>query len=221
MPTALLGWECGAGFGHLMTLRRLAAPLLQRGWNLVAGLSNRSDAHLLTEIGVNVVQAPVWQANGPPTLSSVSWADILADLGLRDAHAIRLVITGWEQLLSQFTPAIVVCETAPGLALAAQGRVPSMLVGTGYGVPPPHLKTFPVLHTRNAPVWRENQLLENVNIALRSAGLPQRPTLPALYQADAQVVFSFPILDPYRNQRQSARSRSALRCCPRQGQTLG
>ena len=131
MPTALLGWECGAGFGHLMTLRRLAAPLLQRGWNVVAGLSNRSDAHLLTEIGVNVVQAPVWQANGPPTLSSVSWADILADLGLRDAHAIRLVITGWEQLLSQFTPAIVVCETAPGLALAAQGRVPSMLVAAG------------------------------------------------------------------------------------------
>ena len=204
MPTALLGWECGAGLGHLMRLRRLVAPLLQRGWNVVAGLSNRSDAHLLTEIGVNVVQAPVWQPNGPPTQSSVSWADILADVGLRDAHAVRLVINGWEHLLSQFTPAIVVCETAPGLALAAQGRVPLILVGTGYTLPPPQLKTFPLLHKRSTPVWQENQLLENVNIALRSAGLPQRPTLPAIYQADAQVVFSFPILDPYRNQRQCA-----------------
>jgi hypothetical protein len=125
-------------------------------------------------------------------------------LGLRDPHAIRLVIKGWEQLLSQFMPAIVLCETAPGLALAAHSRIPVMLVGNGYTLPPPHLKTFPLLHTRNAPIWQESHLLENVNIALRSAGLPQRPTLPAIYQADAQVVFSFPTLDPYCNQRQSA-----------------
>jgi UDP:flavonoid glycosyltransferase YjiC (YdhE family) len=186
-----------------MTLRRLAAPLLQRGWNVVAGLSNCSDAHLLAEIGVTVVQAPIWQPNGPPTESSVSWADILADMGLRDQHAIQLVIKGWEQLILQFRPAIVVCEMALGLALAAKGRVPSIVAGNGYTLPPPQMKAFPPLHTRSARVWREDQLLENVNAALRWAGLPQRPTLPAIYHADAHIVFSFPILDPYRQQRQS------------------
>ena len=132
--------------------------------------------------------------------------DMLSAAGLADGEAVGRLLSGWDRIFGRTRPDLVVADYAPLAALAAlaaRGRIPLVLVGNGFTVPPAEMPRFPVLHRLAPPAFDEVQTLETVNAATAKLGFPTLDRLPQLFSGDACLVQSFPLLDPYDTQRVS------------------
>lgn len=157
--------------------------------------------------GLEVWQAPLWPGQlatlaRRAAVTPATMGDILAVLGLGEDGAARAMIAAWGRILAAVRPAVAVAEFAPGLMMAAYGRLPLLGLGTGFSLPPPHLDRFPSL-TRKPTVHDEARLLEIVNKALAAHGLDRRESLPGIFHADRELAAVFTELDPYRPWRAS------------------
>ncbi|MBV9568929.1 MAG: glycosyl transferase, partial [Hyphomicrobiales bacterium] len=85
--------------------------------------------------------------------------------------------------------------------LAAKGRIPLVLIGNGYTLPPPEMLRFPPLHRLSHPVFKEEETLATVNAAARRLGVVSLEHLPRIFAGDAGYVQTFRLLDPYDTQR--------------------
>jgi hypothetical protein len=197
MRSVLLAWEFGAGFGHILTLRRIAARLTVRGFRCVAAVKDVSRASALADAGVEVLQAPAWKVPH----SSATLGDTLGDAGFADPQELRPRIEAWRRILSHAAPALVIADYAPGACLAARGRVPLALIGNGYTLPPGSMQTFPLLHQVSPPVRPEQQLLDVTNSVLHDLQLRPLQRFPELFSGDAIGVHTLPLLDPYAQWR--------------------
>ncbi len=219
MRTVLFAWELGGGLGHVMRIRRLAARLAPHGLRLIAAVKNLNSAHILAAVGVEVMQAPIWPAtflskSRRTAISTSTFGDILAALGFADEQAVQMVCSAWHRLFALVNADLVVAECSPGCALAARGRIPLVIVGTGYTLPPPEMERFPPLHQNSPPVFREEDIVEIVNRALDWLGSPPLVRLPQIFEADARSVLTFPLLDPYRAHRVQWAEGPILDCVP-------
>lgn len=209
MKAVLFAWELGGGFGHIAAMRRYAARLAAHGVRMVAAVRNPGMARVLADLGVDVLQPPPWpEASFTRTqyaaTSSATLGDSLASAGLADAEALNELLAQWSKIFQSVKPDLVVADYAPAAALVARGRVPLMLVGNGYTVPPAGMTHFPLLHRTQEPIWDEMRLLTILNKAARDYGLATLERLPQLFSADDYLVETFPLLDPYDLQRTSA-----------------
>jgi len=206
MPTALLAWELGSGLGHLIRLRRLASRLVPHRLRLVAVVSEPQSAQMLAADGLEILSAPAWPVafadeRQRAAISSATFGDMLAGFGLADEWALRVLLMTWDRLFASIRPDLVIADYSPAAALAANGRVPLMLVGNGFTLPPPEMPSFPLLHHASPPQWPEAQVLDVVNRALRAIASPPLERLPQVFAADARSVQTFALLDPYHAQR--------------------
>ena len=199
MKTVLFAWEHGGGFGHIANLRRFAALLKQHDMRAIFVLKNPEASHLL---GAN---AEVLQAPSLPTAqsfrSTATMHDQLASAGLADEHGLRSQLQSWDDIFKAVSPDLVVADYAPAASLMARGRIPLIVVGNGYTAPPGDMKRFPPLHRVHPPRWSEEETLGTVNRVLRSLERPVLERLPQIFAGDAQIVLTFPVLDPYDLQR--------------------
>ena len=201
MARILLGWELGAGAGHHVKLRAVAAELKARGHEPVLALQQTDSL----DPDLPCWQAPLWPGQIVTRARAVAklpatMGDILATIGLDDVEALRALIAAWGRLIAAVDPALVMTEFAPGLQMAAYGRVPVLAMGTGFTLPPADVAAFPSL-TGLPSAEPEPRLLGIVNRALAANGLPQRSGLPGIFAADASVQSVFTELDPYRDYR--------------------
>jgi hypothetical protein len=207
--TVLLAWELGGGMGHVTALHRLAGLIKHLDVRLVAVVKNPVAAATLSAAGVEVVQAPPWPsaARTPAEItrtSSSTMGDILATAGLADPAGLNCLLRGWEDHFIRIKPDLVVADLAPAAALIAHGRVPLVLTGNGFTLPPSDLPRFPALHRLAPPAFEEEETLSIVNAALKAHHRPSLDFLPQVFAADARLVLTFPLLDPYRSQRAQA-----------------
>jgi hypothetical protein len=201
MKTVLLAWELGGGMGHITTLRRLARSLRLLNLRIVAAVKDLEAAHLLSSDGIEIIQAPVWpsasmSARQIAATSSASMGDILATAGLSDAEGLRGLLDAWDNVLLRFKPDLVVSHLAPAVALVTRGRVPLILVGDGYTLPPDRIRQFPSLHAMTPP-GDEAVILDVLNGVLRARSETRLDHLPQIFSGHARLVLTFPLLDPY------------------------
>lgn len=201
MARVLIGWELGAGNGHTVRLTDAAAELRRRGHEPILAVQQTSAA----PAGYELWQAPLWPAlltsRGRARITQpATFGDILVSLGFGEAGAVAGVVRAWEAILRGARPDLVAAEFAPGLLLAARGRWPTLLFGSGFGTPPASLATFPSL-TGDPPAHDERGLLATVNRGLAAAGRDPLPALPAMFAADRTLAEVFSTLDPYRRWR--------------------
>lgn len=206
MKTVLLAWELGAGTGHAVALRRYAARLHGHGVRLVAVVRNVTAAQGLLDLGVAVLQAPPWPAAWRDPAqhaagSSVTMGDNLAEAGVIDSNAFADVLRHWNEIIAAIRPDLIVGDYAPAITLAARGRIPLILIGNGFTLPPGEMTSFSLLHEHALPRWSEADILNAVNSAAKSANARTLDRLPQLFDADARMVETFPILDPYAAHR--------------------
>lgn len=209
MAEILLGWELGANAGHARRLEALVAPLLAEGHRLHLVVQNLGAVQLPdTASGqVRLWQAPLWPGllryGGTPVLGRPRrFGDVLANLGLQSASGFAAVLQGWDALLAAIRPDAVIADFAPGLMLAARGRVPRVAVGTGFTVPVTDQPEFPAFAGHPAPpLVAETALLALVNAALARLGWPPLDHLPQIMAAEAELPAVFAELDPYRAHR--------------------
>ena len=205
MATVLFAWELGNGLGHVMRLKRLAGRLAPHGLGIVAAVKNLAAAHFLAGDGITLIQSPIWPVvfrdNYKFEQSSATFGDMLAGFGLADPQLLPTLLAAWDRLFAFVRPDIVVADYAPAAMLAARGRLPLAIVGSGFAVPPAEMLTFPLLHHASPPIRREQDILASVNDALRSLKIAELDRLPQMFESEVRSVQTFPILDPYRTER--------------------
>jgi UDP:flavonoid glycosyltransferase YjiC (YdhE family) len=208
MKTVLFAWELGGGLGHVMTLRRLASRLRHLGIGAVFAIKDSRAAGPLQAGGIEVIQAPLWpsasmSAAEVARTSSATMGDILCTAGLANPDKLDSLLDAWSAEFARIKPDIVVADLAPAASLAARGRVPLIVIGNGFTLPPSTMTRFPALHDLSPPVWPEEQVLETINAILRKRGQVVLDHLPQIFSGDEQLVLSFPMFDPYRAQRET------------------
>jgi len=204
MKTVLFAWENGGGFGHIANLGRFAAVLKHHEIRPVFVLKHPEAAHLL-ETDAEILQAPPWLVTTADKdqsfRSTATMHDQLVSAGLADEHGLRSLLQAWDHILKTTTPDLVVADSAPAASMMTRSRIPLIVVGNGYTAPPGEMKRFPPLHRVHPPRWNEDETLGTVNRVLRSLGRTPLEQLPQIFSGDAQIVLTFPVLDPYDLQR--------------------
>lgn len=219
MKTVLFAWELGAGSGHLMNFRRLASRLRDRNVRLVAAVTRLDSISVLDDVITEIHRMPDWRATaadrtGRPA-SSATLNDILVGAGLADAARMQKALEAWDRLFRAIDPDLVIADFAPTGALAARHRIPLLMTGSGFTLPPHDMHAFPPLHESHAPVYSEEDTLAEINVALRKQGLQALDRLPQLFAGDDCLVHTLPLLDPYARYRRAPADGPLLDRAPR------
>lgn len=206
-PHVLLAWELGANRGHVTSLGGIARALARRGARVTFAVQRLDAMRALRPLEDSwaFLQAPAWPGllvnagfGGPqPT---VTFGDILANLGLRDSGVVEFLVRGWDGLLNATRPDAVIADFAPMLQLAARGRIPVVATGTGFSLPPDHLEAYPPLWN-SRPTFPEPELLKAVNVALERCGRPPLVRLSEIMAAERRIPHSLALFDPYGGTR--------------------
>jgi hypothetical protein len=208
MKTILFAWELGAGSGHLMDFRRLALRLRSPDVRLVAAVPRLDSISVLDDVITEIHRMPSWRAAAPDPhsgrpASSATLNDILVGAGLADAVLLQKALEAWDRLFRTIDPDLVIADFAPVAALTARRRVPLMMTGSGFTLPPHDMPQFPPLHESHAPVYTEENTLAAINAAVRQQGLHALDRLPELFAGDDTLVHTLPLLDPYARYRRT------------------
>jgi len=188
----LLGWELGAGQGHIQRLVALAQILETQGFEPVFALK----AYKFKGISFS------WQTVFAPRLpflgrqDSYTFTDILENFGFGNVNLLRSHLQSWQSVLAEVTPSLIIADHAPGLVLAAYGKIPTIVIGECFTVPP-LVESFPILRFPAPPESTQHQ--ERVNATVRE--LVSDSPLGKLLNGDASFIFGIPELDPYQHLR--------------------
>lgn len=199
MTTALLAWELGGGQGHLHLLASIAYELNKYGIQSVFALQN-SQIKGLTLPG-KVVKAPpaLFKAlDDTGDIKAYFYTDILYMFGFSNALTLKFHLKAWQNLIKIIKPSIIITDHAPALVLAAKGKVPTIVSGNGFEVPPP-VEQFPPLRSQPIPdiaVKRSRIVIDNVK---QVTGY--HAPLGHLLNGDRSFIFAIPELDPYADIR--------------------
>jgi len=220
MKTVLFAWERGGGFGHTATLARFSSVLKRHHVRPVFVLRQPDTARLL-DAGVEVLQAPPWPMDtvSDAPRSTATMHDQLVSAGLADEGGMKSLLQAWDGILATAAPDLVVADYAPAASLMTRGRIPLIVTGNGFTAPPAEMKRFPPLHRVTPPRWNEDDTLQTVNRALQSLNRPDVDHLPQIFAGDAQIVLTFPVLDPYDLQRLERPAGPILDSIPLQSRT--
>ena len=204
MAHILFAWELGANSGHGVKIAALARALVAEGHSVDFALQKLDVARGFRDLaeapGVRLRQAPIWPGLMARSGPVAAWGDLLAEAGMRDSGVLEYLLRGWDSLLADARPDLVVCEFAPAAQLAARGRVPVVAFGTGYTVPQPTGRGFRPFNGP-APLTDETLLCQLINHALNRLGWAELPHLGAVADADLHLPACFTELDPYAAER--------------------
>lgn len=202
MNTALFAWEIGGGQGHLHLLATIAHELQNHGIKAVFAVQN-DNIKGLTLPG-KVVKAPqvVFKAlDNQGDNKCYFFTDILYMFGFSDILSLHFHLQAWQNLINIVKPSFIIADSTPALILAAKGQIPTIVVGTGFTVPPP-VEKFPSLRSSPIPddaIKRFQLVVENVK---QVTGFYE--ALGYLLNGDRSFIFAIPELDPYADVRGKA-----------------
>ena len=200
MAGVLLGWELGNGIGYARRLADIADRLAAAGHEPILALR---DPTALAETPHRVVRAPeVVGRLRPGTRGFIpaGFADLMACNGFGSHDHLLGILRGWQELIDETRPALVLAEYAPALVLAAWRRIPTVSIGTPYLMPPAEAARFPEREGVR-PYANQAAVLEVMRRAQdESRGeLPERVTQP--FAEAARIPYGFPELDPWSRHR--------------------
>jgi UDP:flavonoid glycosyltransferase YjiC (YdhE family) len=203
MSRILLAWELGRNLGHLARLLPLAKRLKARGHSiLVAAQNMASAARVLGPEGITFVQSPIHTPVRKGDFQSMSYADLLWSQGWDDQKDLWGRLQAWISLYRMFQPQTVVLDYSPTAGLAARVlKIPRILIGTGFELPPAvdPLPPFPGFSsaTRERAVAAEQRVLENVNGVLSACATEPLGSLKEVVEGDRHLLTTFAELDHY------------------------
>ncbi|EDP66744.1 probable glycosyl transferase [alpha proteobacterium BAL199] len=211
----LFGWEFGAGLGHLTRFRPVGDRLVAAGAEVVLALQDVDRAGPFLDpatgrprMGYHLLQAPRWNIPSDPAIRKIpthSFADVLRLIGYGHRSALAHRLTAWEGILDIVRPDVVMGDFSPTLNLAARGRVPRIVIGNGYTIPPAGRPMPPIRPWQEAlepfSVAHEAELLDAANAGLRARGSAPIEHLADALHGDTTFVFSLPMVDPYARYR--------------------
>lgn len=218
MADVLLTWEMGAGLGHLTQLLPVGRRLWDAGHRVTVAVQNmeaaaRTVARAFPEGAdrLSVVQGVAWAPPQNPDARSVptpTLADVLRLFNWNNVDLLREMAGKWDALVADVKPDLVIADFSPTLRLAVEGRVPMLVIGTGYSVPPAGRPLPPIRpwDTAVPPFARANEaeLLFAANRVRHHRQGRCVDHFSDLFAGDATFVLTIPQFDPYGAHRGGA-----------------
>lgn len=202
--TVLFAWELGEGLGHASRLTAISDALLsaESGIRPVFAFSDP----IFGRAALGGRKHRILTAPAPPVVQDIrslgaSYADILAVFGYGDATQLRLSLEAWDDLIALVEPDLIVADHSPTACLAARGRIPVLITGNGFSVPPADLATYPALQAEGQAALNQTHILRVMNEVLVSRSAPTLEALPEFLRCEGRAVFTLPQLDPYHQFR--------------------
>lgn len=207
MNRVMLAWEGGAGRGHVVTLARVARALsglvpcdAALGW-----MTHAAEIAPWCEGVFPGVKLP-YNTNARKARSAppaASWAEWLLDCGFADGVKMARRVGWWLDTLERRQTTLLIGDYAPCALMAARiANIPALAIGTGYGIPPANLTSFPAFLAEYAEREAdEAALTHGLNHALGPLGLPTLSHLPQIYHRSGEIIRTLDLLDPYRGRR--------------------
>jgi rhamnosyltransferase subunit B len=208
--TVLIGWELGAGRGHAERLVPIVEAYRTNGWKVVAALR---DARLGADVlgphqsairngHLTIIRAPIFSHTEIERGPVNSLAEILAKTGFSKPGLVRPLVAGWDAILARYRPNVVVSDSAPSLNIVARGRVPLIVIGNGWTIPP-DITPPPALIAAPEGSQSLRDAADAVLSAMRTAvsndtGISR---FSDLLRGDHNIVCSLDETDPYHRQR--------------------
>lgn len=207
MRRALLAWESGSGRGHIVALKSVAEAISDR-FECDAALCRMKHADELAQTCKSVFQSRYlsYQPNNPRDGSGIltaTWGEFLGDIGFRNPEFLARQIGWWKSEIQRRRITLVVADFAPCAMLAARSLgIPCVAISPGYGVPPGHLTEFPILIPEHSTrLYDEAEMVAAINQAGAVQDVPPLEYFPQLYDCEAHVIRTLPMLDPHDGQR--------------------
>jgi rhamnosyltransferase subunit B len=201
MARILFGWDNGLGTGYVDRLVLVADALAAEGHEPIFCVRDLiTTAGRLAQVRYPVLQSPV--AIGQldpitPLFMPGSFADLLSASNFNNEIELMRLMLAWDILFQTIQPDLIVAEYAPVMSLAAWGRHKLLAMGHGYILPPAELPQFPIFDYTRSPAASQEAMLEICRRVQVARNRPLISTLPSFLGGSAQVVTSYPELDPY------------------------
>src|SRR5262249_9708319 len=211
MSTILVTYELGAGLGHLNRLVAVAKRL-QGEHNWVFALPDRALGEPIVRrvFGdkARVLEGVHWPVPNDPNLRKIAthtFADVIAIIGFDDSGKLSAKTTHWHAIFRQVAPNLIIADFAPTLRLAIGDKLPFVVVGNGYTVPPRGRLLPPIRHweTKVSALSRANEarLLTAVNIVRTQLHGKAIDFFSDLFSGEHTFVCTLPEFDPYQRFR--------------------
>jgi hypothetical protein len=195
-------WELGGDLGHVARMKPLAEALQARGHRVDFVLRECLPAEkLLDPQRFRWFQAPYQTEAVPvPFNPARSLAQVMHNTGFHAARDLTGRVRAWRALYALLEAELLVFDHSPTAMLAARGLgLPRLVLGTGFGIPPADAP-LPYFDGGAADTWlkaAEDRITATANQALQGLGTPPLARLADIYDAEAQVFFTFRELDHY------------------------
>ena len=211
MSTILVTYELGAGLGHLNRLVAVAQRL-KGDHNWVFALPDRTLGEPIVRRAfgdkARVLEGARWQVPNDPNVRNIpthTFADVIAIIGFNDGSKLSAKTAHWHSVLQEVVPNLIIADFAPTLRLAIGSKVPFVVVGNGYTVPPRGQLLPPIRpwETRVSARSRANEgrLLAAVNVVRAQLRGDAIDFFSDLFSGEHTFVCTLPEFDPYRRFR--------------------
>ena len=213
MATVLFAYEFGAGLGHLNRLLATAKQLLE-GNELAFALPQIELGSVVRRaLGpkVEIRKGVFWPPPRDPkarTVPTHTFADVMQLFGYHLVRNLELAARNWLQMLAEIKPRVIVSDFAPTLRLASRARLPTVVLGNGYTVPPagqllPPMRPWQLAVPPESRV-HEFLLLAAANRVCANLKGPGVGFFSDLFQGERTFVSTLAEFDPYGKARSEA-----------------
>lgn len=206
MARVLVGYELGAGHGHVHRLMPVVRALEARGHEVTFFLRNiKENAVLLAREKRAILPVPdlVDRIPGAPTPAPIAnYSDIMCHSGFFRRQTLHAGLMAWRTLLKQAKPDLVVADHSPLLLLACFREIPVVQVADGFTLPPAQGDLFPIYRKGRKPMVNPAHLLHVMQDVQKHHGLPIPQTVTEPLRTAGRLVCTLPELDPYAALRQ-------------------
>jgi len=210
MANILCAWEFGGGLGHLLQLIPVAENLAEAGHNILLAVPEPALALKLikrayVERGaIKLVQGPTWAAISGINIQDVpmqSMADVLGIFDFANGTKLKAIVDVWDNIIHSSRADLIVADSAPTLRLAAGNKVPFVVIGNGYTIPPPH-RRFPPIRPWESEITpssraKEDAILKAIHILQTQRSAVILPFVADLFHGDQSFICTCPEFDPY------------------------
>ncbi|HBK09404.1 MAG TPA: hypothetical protein DDZ81_26675 [Acetobacteraceae bacterium] len=192
----LLAAEFLRGPATLTRILPLADALAGRGHDVSLAVPGGLVANIPT------LDAPRWSVPPPPGYVALSYSDLLMHGGYAAPDALRGLMAGWQAVIDQAQPDLLIADFAPTAMLAARvAGVSLAAVGDGFSLPP---LTAPFASMRpwdtispDALGSLDGRVLAVVNAVLAAVKAGPMRALRDLFDGVPVFLCGFPELDHY------------------------
>jgi UDP:flavonoid glycosyltransferase YjiC (YdhE family) len=213
MATILFTYEFGGGFGHINRLLAVAKRISDQHKLVFAIPDVTINRRILKGKLPGLIDIPEivrWVPLPNPNVRTEpthTFADVLQLHGYDVLEKLLAASLRRMDLLLRYSPDLIVADWSPTLRLVSQGKIPTVIVGNGYTVPPSGKPLQPIRPWANtvpaSSRAHEAHLLAAVNEVRKQLSAPAVDFFADLFQGERTYVCTLAEFDPY------ARGRSA------------